>query len=119
MDLTGNPNEQNFTRLTLHWQPPLQPNGDILRYRIYYSTNANASLDGWKSVFADGLKLTKEISGLQPGATYYFRMQARTKKGWGPLSRKKKISVPTSKSSVVEIQYGRQSSENSFIKQTP
>ena len=95
MDLTGNPNEQNFTRLTLHWQPPLDPNGDILRYRIYYSANPNASINDWKYVFADGLKWTKEISGLQPGVTYYFKMQARTKKGWGPLSRKKKISMPS------------------------
>ncbi|KAL9985599.1 hypothetical protein ACROYT_G008021 [Oculina patagonica] len=90
MDLTGNPDEVDFTRLSLHWQPPLELNGHILKYRIYYSTNVNASLKTWKVVEAEGSKLTKQISSLTPGTIYYFQMQAKTKKGWGPLAIIKK-----------------------------
>ena len=95
MDLTGDPNEENFTRLSLHWQPPLELNGNILKYRIYYSTNVNASFKTWKSVEAEGSKLTKQITGLKPGTTYYFKMQAKTKKGWGPLSNTKGVATLT------------------------
>ena len=41
--------------------------------------------------------LTKEISGLKPGTLYYFKMQARTKKGWGPLSNKEGAATLSSK----------------------
>lgn len=91
--LTGNPNEEDFTRLTLQWQPPQELNGHILEYRIYYTKNVNASDGKWKSVDVIEHKLTKEISGLQSGTTYYFKMQARTKKGWGPLSKVTKIAT--------------------------
>ena len=98
MHLTGNPNETNFTRLTLNWQPPRALNGPVLEYRIFYSTNSSAVQ--WKSVKADGSSLTKEISGLKPGTAYFFKMQARTKKGWGPMSSPKKFSTLSSKCSV-------------------
>ena len=99
MDLTGNPNEQDLSRLTLQWQPPLEHTGHILAYRIYYSINASASHEKWRSVEVDGSSLTKEISGLKPGTAYYFKMQARTKKGWGPMTSKKKVSTLLSKCS--------------------
>lgn len=92
-DLTDNPHDKNVAVLTLQWQPPLEPNGVIREYRIYYSTNANASTDKWQNLTADGEVMTKEISGLQPETTYYFKMQARTKKGWGPMSKTKKIDT--------------------------
>jgi len=77
----------------LHWQPPLALNGDIIKYRIYYSTNVNASLKTWHVVEAEGSKLTKQITGLKPGTAYYFQMQAKTLKGWGPMSEKKEVST--------------------------
>ena len=95
MDLTGDPDEEDFTKLSLHWQPPLELNGHILKYRIYYSTNVNASVKTWDAVEAEGSKLTKQISSLEPGTTYYFRMQAKTKKGWGPLSKTEEASTLT------------------------
>ena len=98
MHLTGNPNETNFTCLTLNWQPPRALNGPVLEYRIFYSTNSSAVQ--WKSVKADGSSLTKEISGLKPGTAYFFKMQARTKKGWGPMSSPKKFSTLSSKCGV-------------------
>jgi len=93
--LTGNPDEKDFTRLSLHWQPPLELNGHIVKYRIYYSTNVNASLKTWQAVEAEGSKLTKQINGLKPGTAYYFQMQAKTTKGWGPMSEKEEVSTLT------------------------
>ena len=92
-DITDNPHDKNVTRLTLQWQPPLEPNGVILEYRIYYSTNVNASEDKWQNVTTGGVVMTKEILSLQPETTYYFKMQARTKKGWGPMSTIEKIAT--------------------------
>lgn len=89
--LTGNPNEEDFSRLALQWQPPRDLNGGILKYRIYYSRNA--SDHKWKYVDVNGTELTKEISGLKAGTTYYFKIQARTKKGWGVFSRVMKIAT--------------------------
>ncbi|KAM7446448.1 putative aminophospholipid-translocase [Porites harrisoni] len=107
MHLTGNPNETNFTRLTLNWQPPRALNGPVLEYRIFYSKNSSAPDEKWKSVKADGSSLTKEISGLKPGTAYFFKMQARTKKGWGPMSSPKKFStLSSSPGSIVTISTG-------------
>ena len=75
--LTGNPNEEDFSRLALQWQPPRELNGDILKYRIYYSRYA--SDHKWKYVDVNGMELRKEITGLKAGTTYYFKIQARTK----------------------------------------
>lgn len=94
--MTGDPDEKDFTRLSLHWQPPLELNfGHIVKYRIYYSTNVNASLKTWQVVEAEGSKLTKQITGLKPGTAYYFQMQAKTTKGWGPMSEKEEVSTLT------------------------
>lgn len=93
--MTGDPDEKDFTRLSLHWQPPLELNGHIVKYRIYYSTNVNASLKTWQAVEAEGSKLTKQITGLKPGTAYYFQMQAKTTKGWGPMSEKEEVSTLT------------------------
>ena len=100
MHLTGNPNEKDLTRLTLNWQPPRALNGRLLEYRIFYSTNSSAPDEKWEFVTADGSSLTKEISGLKPGTAYFFKMQARTKKGWGPMSSPKNFSTLSSKRSV-------------------
>ena len=89
--LTGNPNEEDFSRLVLQWQPPRDLNGDIQKYRIHYSRNA--SDHKWKYVDVNGTELRKEISGLKAGTTYYFKMQARTKKGWGVISTVMKIAT--------------------------
>lgn len=92
-DLTGSPDEKNFTQMALQWQPPREPNGNITKYRIYYTTDPNIPVQDWKYVEADGSKLTKEITGLKPGTTYYFEMQARTRKGWGRHSKRQNAST--------------------------
>ena len=112
MDLTGNPDEKVFTRLSLNWQPPLQLNGNIVKYRIFYSTNVNAPLKTWKVVEAEGSKLTKQITGLKPGTTYYFQMQAKTIKGWGPMSEKKEVFHPTGDIFVIFIFFKWQGGTN-------
>lgn len=94
-DLTGNPDEENFTQLTLHWQPPKELNGNITKYRIFYSIDPNTPVKDWKSVLVDGSKLTEKFTGLEPGTTYYFEMQARTKKGWGRHSKRKEAATLT------------------------
>ena len=91
--MTGSPDEKNFTQMALQWQPPREPNGNITKYRIYYTTDPNIPVKDWKSVEADGSKLTKEITGLKQGTTYYFEMQARTRKGWGRHSKRQNAST--------------------------
>jgi len=32
---------------SVHWEPPLIPNGDVLGYSIYWSSNPDADLAEW------------------------------------------------------------------------
>lgn len=64
---------------------------------------------------AEGSKLTKQITSLKPGTAYYFQMQAKTIKGWGPLSDKEEVSTLTGIIFVIFIFSKRQ--DVSFVSQ--
>ncbi|KPM07494.1 Neogenin-like protein [Sarcoptes scabiei] len=74
------------TTINLHWQPPKQPNGQITGYIIFYTTDNTLEDRDWIVKVIVGAKLNAILNGLQPSSIYYFKIQARNSKGYGPLS---------------------------------
>ncbi|XP_054161956.1 neogenin-like [Oppia nitens] len=74
------------TVINLHWQPPKQPNGQITGYVIFYTTDNTQRDRDWVVEGVIGDKMTTVLKGLLPDSSYYFKIQARNNKGYGPLS---------------------------------
>ncbi|XP_050396200.1 neogenin isoform X2 [Patella vulgata] len=85
-DLTPVPDENNPLAVTLNWQPPARPNGLITGYLIFYSTDPKQDDRDWVVEGVVGDKLSTVINELTPSTTYYFKVQARNSKGYGPMS---------------------------------
>lgn len=85
-DLTVFASEEDPTTISLHWQPPKFPNGQITGYVIFYTTD-NSQKDRDRVVEGVvGDKMTATLKGLTADTTYYFKIQARNNKGYGPMS---------------------------------
>lgn len=78
--------EEDPSTVNLHWQPPKQPNGQITGYVIFYSTDNKQDDRDWAVKVIVGDKLNAVISNVQPASMYFFKIQARNNKGYGPLS---------------------------------
>ncbi|NWT91403.1 SDK2 protein, partial [Urocynchramus pylzowi] len=74
--------EVRTTLVRLIWQPPAAPNGVILAYQVSHRLNSSAVTAAAVEVLeANARQFT--ATGLQPEATYLFRVTAQTRKGWG------------------------------------
>lgn len=86
-DLTVVPsNNDDPNVLHLHWQPPKQPNGQIIGYEIYYTADESLADNEWMTESLIGDKLTAIIQDLVPETVYYFKIKVRNNKGHGPFS---------------------------------
>ncbi|XP_064644883.1 neogenin-like isoform X4 [Lineus longissimus] len=76
--------------VTLNWQPPRLPNGqiteDVTGYLVFYTIDATRKDREWAVAGVLGDKLSTTIRDLNPDTTYYFKIQARNSKGYGPMS---------------------------------
>ncbi|XP_040434383.1 netrin receptor DCC-like [Falco naumanni] len=72
--------------VVVSWQPPLEANGKITAYILFYTSDKNAPIDDWIMESISGDQLTHQIMDLNLDTVYYFRIQARNAKGVGPLS---------------------------------
>ncbi|RCN32607.1 fibronectin type III domain protein [Ancylostoma caninum] len=70
----------------LNWQPPKYSNGEVEEYLIYYTDRVMQADKDWTIHYVQGDRLSHEIRNLLPKTTYYFKIQARNEKGYGPLS---------------------------------
>lgn len=64
------------------WDPPEDPNGDILGYKVSF----NALIDGSKEIASHELlpnETNFRASNLKPDTHYVFTVTAKTKGGWG------------------------------------
>jgi neogenin len=86
LTVTSAPSGDGSTGLMLNWQPPKLPNGKIIGYIIYYTVDETSPLSHWAIDGVSGDKLSSSIFNLVPDTTYYFRIQARNRKGNGPHS---------------------------------
>ncbi len=55
-------------------------------YLVFYTTDATQNDRDWAVEGVMGEKLTTTIKKLTPETTYYFKVQARNSKGYGPMS---------------------------------
>ncbi|XP_028857114.1 tyrosine-protein kinase receptor Tie-1 isoform X1 [Denticeps clupeoides] len=62
----------------VHWQPPEDPNGGIVKYIIEYQPVGQSSLHLWVDT-DDGNKTTKDIIALNSSTLYQFRVRAFSK----------------------------------------
>ncbi|XP_031832745.1 neogenin protein frazzled isoform X7 [Nomia melanderi] len=88
--------EDRPTSVLLRWQPPKQPNGPITGYIIFYSTDNTKWDRDWLIEAVIGDKTEFIVKGLKPNTTYYFKIQARNSKGYGPFSTTVSFKTPQS-----------------------
>ncbi|XP_025990805.2 neogenin isoform X7 [Solenopsis invicta] len=88
--------EDRPTSVLLRWQPPKQPNGQITGYLIIYSTDNTKWDRDWLVEGVIGDKVDATVKGLHPNTLYYFKIQARNSKGYGPFSTTISFKTPQS-----------------------
>ncbi|NXJ70226.1 SDK2 protein, partial [Rostratula benghalensis] len=74
--------EVRTTSVRLVWQPPAAPNGIILAYQVTHCLNTTATATATTELLEPSAH-QYTATGLQPEATYLFRIAAQTRKGWG------------------------------------
>uniref|UniRef100_A0A8C2KYA0 DCC netrin 1 receptor n=1 Tax=Cyprinus carpio TaxID=7962 RepID=A0A8C2KYA0_CYPCA len=85
-DLTVIGREGRPRAILISWQPPLEANGRITGYILYYTLDKNMPIDDWVMEPIGGDRLTHQVMDLNLDTVYYFRIQAKNAKGVGPLS---------------------------------
>ena len=79
----------NSSSVTLHWRPPVTPNGVIINYSLQFDAIV---IDNFGNSLLDTLMDT--VGGLSPDTVYVLRLTANTAVGAGPPSS---ITVMTCK----------------------
>lgn len=55
-------------------------------YAVLYTTNKTRDSDEWTAMQVGGEDLSTRLNSVKPEQTYYFKVQARNRKGYGPFS---------------------------------
>ncbi|KAK2569595.1 Receptor-type tyrosine-protein phosphatase delta [Acropora cervicornis] len=66
------------------WLPPLEPNGLIYGYRLFYTTDLTTDFSLWR--YKPSAENETVVERLQRHTTYYFRIAAYNVIGQGPLT---------------------------------
>ncbi|XP_041126548.1 tyrosine-protein kinase receptor Tie-1-like isoform X1 [Polyodon spathula] len=69
---------QSISVVRLTWQPPVDPNGGIVKYIIEYKQVGTGSLHQWVDT-DDGNKTSKDVTALNGSTHYQFRVRANSK----------------------------------------
>uniref|UniRef100_A0A8C5DVV7 DCC netrin 1 receptor n=1 Tax=Gouania willdenowi TaxID=441366 RepID=A0A8C5DVV7_GOUWI len=85
-DLTVISREGRPRAILISWQPPMEANGRITGYILYYTLDKNMPIDDWVMEAINGDRLTHQVVDLNLDTVYYLRIQAKNAKGVGPLS---------------------------------
>ncbi|XP_044590611.1 neogenin isoform X4 [Cotesia glomerata] len=116
-DLTVQSYEDRSTAVIVHWQPPKQPNGHIIGYIISYSTDNTKRERDWHVEGVLGNKTEYIIKGLKPSTTYYFKIQGRNIKGYGPFSSIVVFKTPLSNGMDYDDFYSQQQQDGRGLSQ--
>ncbi|XP_027138825.1 protein tyrosine phosphatase receptor type Db isoform X7 [Larimichthys crocea] len=82
------------TTAIIHWDEPEEPNGQVVGYRVYYTSDNTLSVNQWEKQMVRSANFIT-IQGLTPNKTYYIRVLAFTSVGDGPLSQDLQIIAKT------------------------
>ncbi|XP_069505437.1 receptor-type tyrosine-protein phosphatase S isoform X3 [Ambystoma mexicanum] len=73
------------TTMIIHWEEPVEPNGQIRGYRVYFTMEPDKPVNDWQKYIVEGSQLTT-VKSLREDETYTVRVLAYTSVGDGPLS---------------------------------
>ncbi|XP_058496360.1 protein tyrosine phosphatase receptor type Db isoform X14 [Solea solea] len=82
------------TTAIIHWDEPEEPNGQVVGYRVYYTSDNMLPVNQWEKLMVRSANYIT-IQGLTPNKTYYIRVLAFTSVGDGPLSQDLQIIAKT------------------------
>ncbi|MEQ2231434.1 hypothetical protein ILYODFUR_000381 [Ilyodon furcidens] len=82
------------TTAMIHWDEPEEPNGQVVGYRVYYTSDNMLPVNQWEKQMVRGTNFIT-IQDLTPNKTYYIRVLAFTSVGDGPLSQDLQIIAKT------------------------
>ncbi|XP_031422751.1 neural cell adhesion molecule L1.1-like isoform X2 [Clupea harengus] len=80
------------SELSLHWRPPLKPNGKLKGYRLQYReiVDGNGSSVVMQDIdISDADKTDFTVKNLNPHRYYYFYLQGHTAAGYGEITKMK------------------------------
>ncbi|XP_056112818.1 protein tyrosine phosphatase receptor type Db isoform X3 [Rhinichthys klamathensis goyatoka] len=69
----------------VQWEEPEEANGQVVGYRVYYTSDSSLSVSQWEKEMVRGANFLN-VRDLTPNKTYYIRVLAFTAVGDGPLS---------------------------------
>ncbi|XP_061572389.1 receptor-type tyrosine-protein phosphatase delta-like isoform X7 [Cololabis saira] len=102
------------TTAMIHWDEPEEPNGQVVGYRVYYTSDSTLPVNQWEKQMVRGTSFIT-IQDLTPNKTYYIRVLAFTSVGDGPLSQDLQIIAKTGVPSQPSEFKGEAKSETSIV----
>ncbi|XP_078605593.1 usherin-like isoform X2 [Branchiostoma floridae x Branchiostoma japonicum] len=90
MDVEANAVDSQSIRI--NWQPPTEPNGNVLGYNIFYTTDGESS-NNQQTVGPDDT--TYVIEGLRPATQYAITLNAFTEAGEGERTEERVVTTLT------------------------
>uniref|UniRef100_A0A915EU82 Uncharacterized protein n=1 Tax=Ditylenchus dipsaci TaxID=166011 RepID=A0A915EU82_9BILA len=75
-------------RVEINWVPPIHPNGDVKKYKVYLTTDPSRPLDQWQTHEVDAVgreppKIEFTRGELEPETPYYVKIAAQNDDGEG------------------------------------
>ncbi|XP_029949000.1 protein tyrosine phosphatase receptor type Db isoform X9 [Salarias fasciatus] len=102
------------TTAMIHWDEPEEPNGQVVGYRVYYTSDNTLPVNQWEKQMVRSVSFIT-IQDLTPNKTYYIRVLAFTSVGDGPLSQDLQIIAKTGVPSQPSDFKGEAKSETSIL----
>ncbi|XP_017281227.1 receptor-type tyrosine-protein phosphatase delta isoform X13 [Kryptolebias marmoratus] len=102
------------TTAMIHWDEPEEPNGQVVGYRVYYTSDNTLPVNQWEKQMVRSANFIT-IQDLTPNKTYYIRVLAFTSVGDGPLSQDLQIIAKTGVPSQPSDFKGEAKSETSIL----
>uniref|UniRef100_A0A3B5ASN2 Receptor-type tyrosine-protein phosphatase delta n=1 Tax=Stegastes partitus TaxID=144197 RepID=A0A3B5ASN2_9TELE len=102
------------TTAMIHWDEPEEPNGQVVGYRVYYTSDSTLPVNQWEKQMVRSANFIT-IQDLTPNKTYYIRVLAFTSVGDGPLSQDLQIIAKTGVPSQPSEFKGEAKSETSIL----
>ncbi|CAL8328714.1 unnamed protein product [Lota lota] len=102
------------TTAIIHWDEPEEANGQVVGYRVYYTSDNALPVNQWEKQMVRSANFIT-IQSLTPNKTYYIRVLAFTSVGDGPLSQDLQIIAKTGVPSQPSDFKGEAKSETSVL----
>ena len=86
----------------IKWEPPVEPNGEVTSYEIFYTYNSSYPDSKWiVKTYTLGLfssyakELTATLIRIKEDSTFYLKIRAKNKQGYGPFCETVMVQPPS------------------------